>query len=92
MLAQWPAFIAHLATVLQPHFSDPETRTICRRVLDVIDAEIPAVFATLPPPPPAPPMPPQQEAGSVLGALDAYRKTSPEMIVFSRLIRDALPA
>jgi hypothetical protein len=92
MLAQWPGFVAHVATVLQPHFSDPETRTICRRVLDAIDAEVPAVFATLPSPPPAPAMPPTEESGSVLSALDAYRKTSPEMIVFSRLIRDALPA
>ena len=92
MLAQWPGFIAHLATVLQPHFSDPETRTICRRLLEAIDDEIPAVFATLPSPPSTPPVPPPAEFGSVLSALDAYRKTSPEMIVFSRLIRDALPA
>ena len=92
MLAQWPGYIAHVATVLQPHVSDPETRTICRRLLGAIDAEIPAVFATLPRPPATPAVPPREEFASVLSALDAYRKTSPEMIVFSRLIRDALPA
>jgi hypothetical protein len=37
-------------------------------------------------------MPAPTEFGPVLSALDAYRKTSPEMVVFSRLIRDALPA
>jgi hypothetical protein len=30
------------------------------------------------------------ESPEVLAALDAYRKTSPEMVVFSRLIRDAV--
>jgi hypothetical protein len=36
-------------------------------------------------------MPPKEEFPSVLSALEAYRKTSPEMVVFSRAIRDALP-
>jgi hypothetical protein len=36
-------------------------------------------------------MPSPAEFASVQAALDAYRKTSPEMVVFSRLIRDALP-
>jgi len=28
----------------------------------------------------------------VLAALDTYRKTSPEMVVFGRMLADALPA
>ena len=92
MLAQWPAFIAHLATVLAPHFHDPATAGACRQLLDAVDAEIPAVFASLPPLPATPPAPPASEFPSVRAALDAYRKTSPEMVVFSRFIRDALPA
>jgi hypothetical protein len=91
MLARWPAFIAHVATALGPHFDDPETRASCRRLLDAVDAEIPAVFAALPALSARPPMPPRTEFAAVLGALEAYRKTSPEMVVFSRLIRDALP-
>lgn len=91
MLGRWPGFIAHVATVLQPRFHDPETRVACRRLLDAVDAEIPAVFAALPRLPQHPPMPPQTEFPGVLAALDAYRKTSPEMVVVSRLIRDALP-
>lgn len=75
MLAQWPAFPAHVATVLRPHFGDAATRASGAKLLAAIDAEIPAVFASLPPP-----------------ALDAYRKTSPEMVVFSLMIRSALPA
>jgi hypothetical protein len=92
MLGQWPGFIAHVATVLQPHLHDPETRASCQRLLDAVDAEIPAVFAALPPLPSSPSTPSSAEFGGVLAALDAYRKTSPEMVVFSRLIRDALPA
>jgi len=92
MLAQWPAFLAHLATVLRPHVTDAETRAACSRLLEALDAEVPGVFATLPPLAATPPEPPRQEFSSVLGALDAYRKTSPEMVVYSRLIRDALPS
>ena len=91
MLAHWPAFTAHVAIVLQPHFAAPETRAVCARVLAAIDAEVPAVFAALPALPATPAMPPTAEHARVLAALDAYRKTSPEMIVFSRLIRDAMP-
>jgi hypothetical protein len=91
MLAQWPRFLAHVATVLRPHFRDPETRAVCQRLLGAIDAEIPAVFAALPPLRDAAPMPPKEEFPSVLSALDAYRTTSPEMVVFSRAIRDTLP-
>ena len=91
MLATWPAFLAHIATVLGPHLDDTATGAACQRLLAAIDAEIPAVFATLPPPPTAPPRPPACEFADVLAALDTYRKTSPEMVVFGRMLGDALP-
>jgi hypothetical protein len=91
MLARWPALVAHVAVVLQPHFGDPGTRATCQRLLAAVDAEISALFAALPPLPEDPPAPPRREFAGVLAALDAYRKTSPEMVVFSRMIRDALP-
>ncbi len=94
MLGQWPAFIAHVATVWPPHAYDPATRASCARLLDAIDAEVSGVFAALPPlpdQPDQPGLPPREEFASVVAALDAYRKTSPEMVVFSRMIRDALP-
>jgi hypothetical protein len=92
MLASWPAFLAHVATVLRPHLQDAATRAACQRLLDAVNAEIPAVFAALPMPPATPPMPPAGEFADVLAALDTYRKTSPEMVVFGRMIGDALPA
>ena len=92
MLATWPPFLAHVSTVLKPHLDDAATRAACQRLLDAIDAEIPAVFAALPAPPATLPGPPASEFGEVLAALDTYRKTSPEMVVFGRMLGDALPA
>jgi hypothetical protein len=92
MLATWPGFLAHVATVLKPHLDDAATGAACQRLLTAIDAEIPAVFAALPAPPTAIAPPPAAEFGDVLAALDTYRKTSPEMVVFGRMLRDALPA
>jgi hypothetical protein len=92
LLARWPAFLAHVATVLRPHQSDPATRAACRRLIDAIDAGVPAVFATLPPLPRRPPMPPAREFAGVIAALDTYRQTSPEMVVYGTMIRSALPA
>jgi hypothetical protein len=92
MLASWPAFLAHVATVLGPRLQDAAALAACRRLLDAVDAEVPVVFAALPSPLATPPMPPAGEFADVLAALDTYRKTSPEMVVFGRMIGDALPA
>ena len=91
MLANWPGFLAHLATTVGPHMEDAATRAACARLLDAVDAEIPAVFAALPAMPATPPIPPAHEFPAVLAALDTYRKTSPEMVVFGRMIGEALP-
>jgi hypothetical protein len=91
MLAGWPAFLAHVATVLQPHFAEPATLAAGHRLLAAVDAEIPAVFATLPPLPRLPVPPPTGEFAGVRAALDTYRKTSPEMVVFGRMLGEALP-
>jgi hypothetical protein len=81
-----------VATVLRPHFSEPATLTACRCLLADVDAVIPGVFATLPPLPRAPAPPPAGEFAGVLAALDTYRTTSPEMVVFGRMLGEALPA
>jgi hypothetical protein len=91
MLASWPGFLAHAATVLRPHLDDAVTRATGQKLLAAVDAEIPAVFATLPSLPGSPAMPPAAEFAEVGAALDTYRKTSPEMVVFGRMLGDALP-
>lgn len=92
LLATWPAFLAHVATVLRPHLDAPAARDACRRLGDAIDAAVPGILAALPPLPARPPRPPAAEVPAVLEALDTYRVTSPQMVVFGRMIRDALPA
>ena len=92
MLASWPPFLAHVATVLRPHLDDAATHAAGQRLLAAVDAEIPRVFATLPSLPARPAMPPAADFAEVLAALDTYRKTSPEMVVFGRMLGDALPS
>jgi hypothetical protein len=92
MLARWPAFLAHVATVLRPRLDDPETSAACLRVRDAVDAEVPAVFEALPELPARPPIPSAAAFPAVLAALDTYRKTSPEMVVVGVMIRTAFPA
>lgn len=92
MLPAWPSFLAHVAIVLRPRLDEVASRSAGRQLLDAIDAEVPGLLAGLPPLPEWPPVPPAAEFAGVLRALDGYRKTSPEMVVVGRLIRDALPA
>jgi hypothetical protein len=92
MLAHWPAYLAHAASGLRPRFDEPATAACCRAVLARVDATIGPLFARLPGLAAAPPAPSTTEHGSVLAALDRYRETSPQMIVFGSLLRDALPS
>jgi hypothetical protein len=91
MIAAWPGLLAHVATVLGPLMDDGATLASCRRLLSAVDAEVGPVLALLPPLPDAPPRPPAGDVPAVLAALDTYRKTSPEMVVFGRMLGDALP-
>ena len=91
MLAAWPFFLGHVATELAPRLHDAETRAACQRLQEAVDAEVPAVFEALPPLDLDMNMPSTDEFAHVLGALDAYRKTSPEMVVVGRMIGGSLP-
>ncbi|MDA1097804.1 MAG: hypothetical protein O2967_02375 [Proteobacteria bacterium] len=90
MLAHWPAYIAHLGGWLAPLGRAVETDTARKALLAGIDAAVAAQFPTLPPisEQGAPAL---DEIPAVLAALDMYRRTSPEMVIFGRLIAAALP-
>ena len=90
MLAHWPAYLAHLAAVLGPRLHDTATTACCHALARRIDAAAPAVFHALPGAVDVP-IPPSEQFSEVLTALDRYRETSPQMVVFGALIRDALP-
>jgi hypothetical protein len=91
MLAHWPAYLAHVATELGPRFDDPATRSCCQAIAARVDAAANELLPSLPHPPPQPPRPDAAEHPAVLAALQRYRGTSPEMVVFATLLRDALP-
>lgn len=89
MLAHWPGFLAHLAVVLRPSFDSEEKRVVSAALLDRIDTAVTALHARVPLPMRHAPSP--AESSHLLGMIDGYRVTSPEMILFGRLIREALP-
>lgn len=90
MLANWPHLLAHLAVTLQPRLHASETQAAFATLRDRIDAAIPAVLSQLPPPSGRAPMPPAEDRAWFFEISDTYRKTSPEMIVAGRLVKDAL--
>ena len=57
-----------------------------------IDVAVDGLLERLPPPATGSFMPDADEARHLNAMTDMYRKTSPELILFGRLIREALPA
>ena len=91
MLGHWPGLMAHLSVVLAPRNTAAETNAAYDTLRSRIDAAVPEIFARLSANAATPAMPPGLDRARVLDALATYRRTSPEMVVFGRLIRDALP-
>lgn len=91
MLAHWPAFLAHLAVELGPRFDSAEAKAAARALLERIDTAVDGLLADLPPPPAGTASPDAAEAAHLDAMIDTYRKTSPELILFGRLVREALP-
>lgn len=87
-LAHWPAYLAHVATELGPLFADGAVIAECHDVRRRIAAAVPEFLAVLPPAPPPPDGAPQDH---ILAAIETYQGTSPQMICFGRLLREALP-
>ncbi len=87
-LAHWPAYMAHIATELGPLFEDAVVATECHGVRRRITAAVPEFLSVLPP---VPPPPANAPAEHILAAIETYQVTSPQMICFGRLLREALP-
>jgi len=88
MLARWPGLLAHLAVELGPRFESAEKAATAQRLIASIDAAVADIRAGLPSPKRAPPS--KDEAAHLVRMIDGYRVTSPEMILFGRLIREAV--
>jgi hypothetical protein len=93
MLAHWPALLAHLATDLASRIEAPDTIAAYDELRRRLDEVADACLQRLPPRRgETRPAPDASERDHVLSVLDIYRRTSPEMVAFGRLIRDALPS
>ena len=89
LLAHWPGYLAHVAVEILPLFQRPDILATCHEIVERIDAVVPPLSRGLT----APPKPfDGATADALRGSLGVYRgTTSPQMIVFSTLLRDALP-
>ena len=91
MLAHWPNLMMHLAVVLPPRLADSSSTAAYDELRARIDAAVPGVRATLPLEPTQPLRPSDEACNHFLEIIKTYRKTSPEMVVASSLIREAMP-
>lgn len=91
LLAHWPAYLAHAASLIEPLLKSDAARAeraaIARRIVGAADG----IIAALPPPPTDRAAPTAAQRAAIIGAIRTYRVSSPEMIVFGTLLRDALP-
>lgn len=88
MLAHWPGYLAHVATLLTPLFADPGIVGAC----EAFAVRIAALAEDMPAAPSDRPSPAPDQAAAIAAALDTYGRTSPQMVVFGTMLRDALPA
>tara|TARA_B100001123_G_scaffold102235_1_gene118274 strand:+ start:71 stop:901 length:831 start_codon:yes stop_codon:yes gene_type:complete len=89
LLAHWPSYLAHVAVELTPLFNHHDIIAVCSDIVARIDTIGPALAEEL-----VARKPPfdTSTAERLRVLLHVYRgTTSPQMIVFSNLLRDALP-
>lgn len=92
LIARWPGYLAHAATLIEPLLKSEAERSrrsaIAVRIVDAADG----ILAGLPVLDSAHRPPTSAQSRAIVAAIHTYRVTSPEMIVFGSLLRDALPA
>lgn len=89
MLAHWPNLLAHYAVEIGRRFESAEKTQLAQDIIREIDAAVVEMRAGLPAP--RRPAPSPEDMAHLVRMIDGYRITSPEMILFGRLIRESLP-
>ena len=92
LMAPWPAYLAHVATMLGPYLADPELKRKGAVLAQTIDAAAPDILAAMPAPPAGPAAPGPDVVARILPAIATYRQTSPQMVAYGTLLLNALPA
>jgi hypothetical protein len=91
LFAPWPGLLAHLAVVLRPLFADSAATAACNSLSVAIEREIDDIWPALSDPGSAPRPPDHPETLALIEAIERYRETSPQMVVFASMLRNALP-
>ena len=90
LLAHWPGYLAHVATEILPLFAHDDVLSVCTEIVTRIDGIVPPLCEGLAA---GPPPFDQETAQALKGSLAVYRgTTSPQMIVFSTILKRALPS
>lgn len=89
--AIWPAYLAHAATELTPLLADERVRKAGEAMARRITRAAPELVAKLPPVPRDLRRPGPAETKAIIAALDMFKQTSPEMVIFATLLKRALP-
>ena len=91
LLAAWPAYLAHVATLVEPVLKSESEREARRQTAMRIVEAADEVIEYLPALDERYPAPATADAQAILSAIMTYRVTSPEMIVFGTLLLNTLP-
>ena len=87
-LAHWPGYLAHAATQIAPLIGDVDAEAAGGGLRECIAVRALRLLEDLPEPPPPPADAP---AAHILASIEAYQITSPQMVFFGKLLREALP-
>lgn len=87
-LAHWPGYLAYVATQITPLVTSDDIVAAGGGLREWIGIRALKLLDNLPEPPPLPPGTP---VAHILAAIEAYQITSPQMICFGRMLREALP-
>jgi hypothetical protein len=90
-LAHWPGYLAHAATLIEPLLNNDEARRARATIAETIISAADEIIASLPPIPESYTTPSREQGRAIISAIKTYRVTSPEMVVFGTLLRNALP-
>ncbi|MBT7760674.1 MAG: hypothetical protein HN732_25305 [Rhodospirillaceae bacterium] len=89
ILAKWPALLSHLGETLPAIAAARETDVARSALLQGIDSAVAQIFPQLPALK-EPASPSHDDHTDVLAALNTYRRTSPEMVIFGQVIGNAI--
>ncbi len=91
LLSDWPGYLAHAATLIAPLLHNVNAKRARASIAEEIIAAADGIIARLPPVPKGYAPPTMAQGKAIVSAIRTYRGTSPEMVVFGTLLRDALP-